>query len=307
MKKQSSNRVFMIRPHHFGYNVETESNNKFQKRLTGLSEEAISKQALDEFDRMVLKLRKMGVFVDVFEDLPDPILPDSVFPNNWISTTHEGVIYTYPMYAPVRRLERREDIINYLSAHYRVEKRFSLEMFEEQDQFLEGTGSLILDHLHQIAYACLSPRTDARLLDKFALLSNYRSFFFKAADAQKNEIYHTNVMMAMGQDFVVCCLDAIANELRSAVLDSFNHTGKRVVDIGFEQMEHFAGNMLLVENLQSEPFLVCSERAYNSLDINQKTSLERSSSFLVVDLDIIETIGGGSARCMIAENFLEPK
>jgi len=304
MKHQTTNRIFMVRPSHFGFNVETEGSNKFQKHSISHSITEISNLAITEFDNMVSALIKANIRVDVFEDLPGSILPDSVFPNNWISTDANGTIYTYPMQAIIRRKERREDIVDALTKNFKVNKRYSLEIFEEQNQFLEGTGSLILDRVHEVAYACLSPRTDPRVLHKFAILSGYKTILFSAIDSKGNEIYHTNVMMAMGSDFVICCMDSIPELQRAKLLNSFSETNKQVIEISFQQMEQFAGNMLLLHNNNLDPVLVCSKAAYNSLNHKQLARLEKSSEFVVVPLDIIEMIGGGSARCMVAENFL---
>lgn len=304
MKQQITSRIFMVRPKHFGFNLETEASNKFQKNISIFSAEEIRNKALSEFDNMVNTLIIKGVHVDVFEDLPDTILPDSVFPNNWISTEASGTIYTYPMQAVIRRQERREDIIEKLMEQYQVSKRYSLELFEDQQQFLEGTGSLILDRVHEIAYACVSPRTDPRVLHKFALLSGYQTVLFNATDASGNEIYHTNVMMAMGSDFVICCMKSIPEPQQLKLISSFEETGKQLIEINFDQMSQFAGNMLLLKNHQGVPLLVCSKTAFNSLSKSQINRLEQSAEIVAIPLDIIETVGGGSARCMIAENFL---
>jgi hypothetical protein len=304
MSKQLTDSLIMIRPRSFGFNPETESSNKFQKRLPNLEEKQIRSQAIKEFDEMVSKLRSHDIDVNVFDDLEDSVLPDSVFPNNWISTHEDGSVYTYPMFAPVRRKERREDIIESLGEKFKVIKRYSLEVFEVQNQFLEGTGSLILDRDHRIAYACLSPRTDARVLHKFSLLSGYRAVFFKAADQNGFEIYHTNVLMALGHDFVICCMNAIDQESRAAVVESFHNTGKELIDITFEQMSKFAGNMLEVKNKHGKRFLILSETAYESLNKEQISLLSKRTELLPVTISTIENIGGGSARCMIAENFL---
>lgn len=307
MKNQTTNRIFMVRPKHFGFNIETESSNKFQKKNTIHSETEISKLAISEFDLMVNSLTKAGIGVDVFDDLPDTVLPDSVFPNNWISTDANGTVYTYPMQAIIRRKERREDIIEKLMKSYIVNKRYSLELFEDQNQYLEGTGSLILDRVHEIAYACISPRTDPRVLHKFSILSGYETILFNSIDSKGNEIYHTNVMMAMGSDFVICCMDSIPEMQRVKLLNSFEKTNKQLIEINFLQMEHFAGNMLLLHNKDLEPVLVCSKTAFKSLNHKQVARLEQAATFAVIPLEIIETIGGGSARCMIAENFLKLK
>ncbi len=304
MSKQLTDSIIMIRPKSFGFNSETEASNKFQRKLANLEEKQIRIQALKEFDEMVAKLREHEIDVIVFDDLENSVLPDSVFPNNWISTHDDGSVYTYPMFAPVRRKERREDIIESLGKKFNITKRYSLEVFEVQNQFLEGTGSLILDRDNKIAYACLSPRTDARVLHKFSLLNGYKIIFFKAIDQNGFEIYHTNVLMALGQDFVVCCMDALDQESRALLLSSFQSTGKELIDISFEQMAKFAGNMLEVKNKFGKRYLILSETAYNSLTKQQILRLSERTELLPFNISTIENIGGGSARCMIAENFL---
>lgn len=304
MSKQLTNSIIMIRPKYFGFNPETESNNKFQKRLVNTEDKLIRNQAIQEFDEMVITLRSKNIEVLVFEDVDELVLPDAVFPNNWISTHEDGSIYTYPMYAPIRRKEKREDIIKSLAQKFNVLKRYSLEVFELQNQFLEGTGSLILDRDNKIAYACLSPRTDARVLHKFSLLSGYKIIFFKAMDQNGFEIYHTNVLMSIGQDFVICCMESIEQENRELLLSTFENTGKELIDITFDQMSKFAGNMLEVKNIMNKRYLILSETANNSLTDIQRSKFSERTELLQVKIPIIERIGGGSARCMIAENFL---
>lgn len=305
--KQLTNHLIMIRPKSFGFNPETESSNKFQKKTDALTKLQIKNKAIDEFDKMVTSLIEAGVDVMVFDENEQPALYDSVFPNNWITTHSDGTVYTYPMFSENRRNERREDIIQKLSEHFQVSKRYSLEMLEMQNQFLEGTGSMILDREHKIAYACLSPRTDARVLHKFSLLSGYDILYFNAKDAKGNLIYHTNVMMALGYDFVICCVDAIEEQYKKVVLRSFEKTAKLLIPISFEQMEKFAGNMLQIQNKDGLKILVMSSTAYHSLNIEQINMINSRTKTLVVDIPTIEIIGGGSARCMIAENFLPSK
>lgn len=304
MSNQLTDVIMMIRPKSFGFNPETEADNKFQKRPSSLEDKQIRTQALAEFDAMVALLKSKDIEVMVFEDLEESVLPDSVFPNNWISTHEDGSVYTYPMYAPIRRKERRDDIIDVLSKSFLVAKRYSLELFEVQNQFLEGTGSMILDRDYKIAYAALSPRTDPRVLHKFSLLSNYNVILFKAKDKDGFPIYHTNVLMALGQDFVICCMESIEDEKKELLLNSFRTTGKELVEISFEQMTKFAGNMLEVKNKSGKRFLIMSDTAYESLDQDQIAKLGHKTTLLIVHIPTIEKIGGGSARCMIAENFL---
>lgn len=301
---QLTDKVFMIRPRSFGFNAQTEKSNKFQKSFPAKDTGLIKKEALTEFDNMVQRLRDNDIEVEVFEDLEQSELPDSVFPNNWISTHEDGSVFTYPMYAAIRRAERREDVIDQLNKSYKISKRYCLEVFELQNQFLEGTGSLVLDRDYKLGYACLSPRTDARVIHKFSLLSGYNIIFFKAYDRNGHEIYHTNVLMALGLDYVICCMDAIEESKMELLRKTFQDTSKDLISISFNQMEHFAGNMLEVKNKSGQRILILSESAYATLTLEQKAFLEKRSRLLPVNITTIETIGGGSARCMIAENFL---
>ncbi len=307
MSGQLTDTIIMIRPKSFAYNVETAKDNKFQNQVENKDEESIQIEAQREFDNMVSKLRDHQIEVLVFEDLETKSLPDSVFPNNWISTHQEGLVFTYPMYAPIRRLERREDIIERLAQKYQISKRYQLEIYETQNYFLEGTGSLILDRVHKIAYACTSPRTNREVLQEFSILSGYQHILFKATDRNGFEIYHTNVLMSVGKDFVLCCMDAIDQYDKTNLLESFKRTNKLLIDLSFDQMECFAGNMLEVHNKHGKRYLICSATAFKSLTSNQIQSLEKITNFLVVDIPMIEKVGGGSARCMIAENFLQLK
>lgn len=307
MANQLTNRIIMIRPKSFGFNIETASSNKFQSQSETQSKEEITNLAIVEFDQMVQDLDNCGIDVQVFNDSENVVLPDSIFPNNWITLHQDGTIYTYPMFSEIRRKERREDIIDNLSKQFQVKRRYSLEMFEDQNQFLEGTGSMILDRENKIAYACLSPRTDPRVMDKFALLSNYQAFHFKATDLNGFEIYHTNVMMSIGKDFVICCLESVESQKREELLKLFEKTAKALIEINFTQMAQFAGNMLQVISKTGEPHLIMSQTAYNSLDQNQLKLLRDRTKLLVVKIPTIEKVGGGSARCMIAENFLPKK
>lgn len=302
--KQLTDTILMIRPAHFAYNEETALNNTFQKKSDD-SYEHISKLAKDEFDQMVSVISNEGIEVVVIDDTPKPIKPDAVFPNNWISFHDDGTILTYPMNASSRRLERREDIIEYFNVHFKVSRRLSLEIFEHKNQFLEGTGSMILDRKNKIVYACLSPRTHIELLHHFSLLMDYKVCFFKATDQNGIDIYHTNVLMALGVDFVVCCMQAVEPSKKEELESLFVATGKELVDITFDQMNSFAGNMLQLCNHKGDPILVLSRTAYNSLTKEQLNKLSSKTKLLPVEIPTIESIGGGSARCMIAEVFLK--
>ncbi len=305
-RKTITDHVMMIRPAHFGYNPETAINNSFQKPPRGKTKE-IARKAREEFDSLVEILRKNGVVVELIEDTPKPVKPDALFPNNWISLHQNGTLVTYPMFAPSRRIERREDIIDLISKKYSVSRRYSFEMYEARDEFLEGTGSMILDRNNKICYACLSKRTDITLLNKFGLIMGYEIVHFHATDAQDLPVYHTNVIMALGEDFVVIARDMIKDgEEWQLVSKHILSSGKKIIEITTGQVQQFAGNMLQLKNTSGERLLVMSERAFQSLSSDQLKFFEKSSRLLHVPLNTIEDYGGGSARCMIAEIFLPP-
>ena len=299
----------MVRPANFGFNEETAASNAFQSRDGRLHPEDIRKNAIREFDAFVEQLRAAGVHVVVVADSVKPVKPDAVFPNNWATFHQEGFVVTYPMFAPVRRRERRRQVIDtVLREGFHSERRINLEFNEKINRFLEGTGSIIFDHRHRLAYACLSPRTDAGLLDELCRLLEYEKVVFHAVDAKGQDIYHTNVMMALGETFVVICLDTVRDPMERKLLEQkFRETKKETVEITLDQMNAFAGNMLQVRNDRDETLLVMSEQAFRSLKPAQITTLERHTRLLHSPIDTIETYGGGSARCMIAEIFLPEK
>ena len=298
----------MVRPAAFGYNPETAASNAFQQSEGAENKETIQTQALVEFDVFVEKLRSVGIDVVVVEDLPEPLTPDAVFPNNWISFHTNGTVVTYPMYAPTRRQERRGDVFNILAKDFDILNRIDFSGNEAQERFLEGTGSLVLDRLNRLAYACKSPRTDVGLLEEFCEWADYEKIQFDAVDATGQDIYHTNVMMAMGDDFVVICMDTIRDEQEKAQLEYyFRETEKEIINISLEQMNNFAGNMLQVENEAGKTYLVMSEQAFKSLLPEQILHIERHTTILHSPLYTIEKYGGGSARCMLAEVFLPKK
>ncbi len=304
-RKHLTNHILMIRPANFGFNEETAESNAFQVKKTKLTAEDIKKTARKEFNEFVKKLRKKGVEVTVVEDTRQPVKPDCVFPNNWVSFHQDGSVVTYPMLSNLRRLERREDLITALGESHNISQRVHFEHFEHQGQILEGTGSLVLDRFHKIAYACLSPRTDEKLFDLFCSKMGYRKVAFESVDQKGQQIYHTNVMMAMGIDFVVICLDSIPNKKeRKTVETTFRESGKKVIEITFEQMNSFAGNMLQIRGANHSPLLIMSQAAFNSLSGNQIKELEKHTEILSSDIPVIEQFGGGSVRCMMAEVFL---
>jgi hypothetical protein len=299
---QTTSNILMIRPVDFKFNEQTAEDNKFQVA----SEQAdVQAKALEEFDGFVALLENNGVNVTVINDTLLPATPDSIFPNNWISLHGDGSVYLYPMFTPNRRNERRKDIIDRLNEKYEVNHISDLSFLEQKDLFLEGTGSMVLDRENKIAYACLSVRTHEEALNNFGLLAGYEIVSFDAVDQQGFPIYHTNVMMCVGEKFAVICLDSIKTaEEKVKVLESFKATGKSVIIISYEQMNHFAGNMLEIKNNKGENLLVMSEQAYKALAQVQIEALAQFAKLIYAPLYTIEQNGGGSARCMLAEIHL---
>lgn len=302
---QTTSHILMIRPVDFKFNEQTAGDNKFQ---IASDQENVQQQAVAEFDGFVNILRENGVDVTVVNDTLAPETPDSIFPNNWVSFHDDGSVFLYPMHSPNRRQERRKDIIDELGKKFEVGHLTDLSFFELQERFLEGTGSMVLDRTNKIAYACLSVRTDEEVLKNFATLSGYEVIAFDAIDQNGFPIYHTNVMMCIGEKFAVVCLESIeATADKIAVLESFKATQKTVIDISFDQMNHFAGNMLEVQNKDGESLLVMSEQALKVLHGTQITALSAFSKIVSAPLYTIEQNGGGSARCMLAEVHLPLK
>lgn len=302
---QNTSTVLMIRPVAFTYNAETAVNNKFQ--VAG-NDEAAQTKALKEFDAFVDTLRSNGADVTVVNDTPVPHTPDSIFPNNWISFHENGTIILYPMYAVNRRAERKQTVLDALNHKFNIAKTIDLTQYEQDSIFLEGTGSMVLDRENKIAYACISERTNKKLLEDFCEKMNYTACAFTATDSNGDEIYHTNVMMCVADKYVVICLASIKNdEERKHVIKTIKETGKEIIDISPEQMNRFAGNMLQLQNKNGEKLLVMSEQAFNSLTYEEISKLEKYNRIIYSNLDTIEMNGGGSARCMIAEVFLDSK
>ncbi len=305
---QTTNHILMVRPANFGFNEQTAESNAFQTNDTSLSQAQISEKATTEFDGFVAQLREVSVNVIVGEDSPLPVKHDAIFPNNWVTFHEDGTVITYPMYAPMRRLERQEHILKQIENQFVMSKRFHLEKAEANNLFLEGTGSMIFDRPNKLVYACISPRTDVDILNEFCEITGYKPVVFTSVDGSNQEIYHTNVMMAIGETFCVICLDTIQdiNE-RDTVETSLVETNKEIIEITIEQMLNFAGNMLQVRNANDETFLVMSEQAYKSLTNNQLEKIKAHTNIISVPIYTIETYGGGSARCMMAEVFLQEK
>jgi len=293
----------MIRPVNFGFNEQTAGSNAFQNRDDNNRE--VQEKALKEFNSFVHILRVNGVNVTVIDDTKEPHTPDSIFPNNWVSFHADGNIFLYPMQAENRRLERREDIISELEDNFKVHRIEDLSRFELQNKFLEGTGSMVLDRENKIAYACLSPRTDIEVLTLFCEETGYKAITFDAFDERGMAIYHTNVLMGIGSKFAVVCLDSITNKQeQDEVTASFKTTHKEIIPISFDQMNHFAGNLLEVKSKTGETLIVMSQTAFQSLNEQQKAALSKYGKLVYADINTIEKVGGGSARCMMAEVHL---
>jgi len=304
-RPQLTDTIIMVRPCNFRYNIQTASDNVYQKKILNFSDTDVQEKAQVEFDNFVNILRGNLINVIVFEDTLTPHTPDSVFPNNWISTHHNGNIVLYPMFASNRRLERRMDIVNFLKEEFEVKNTIDdMLKFEKNGQYLEGTGSMVLDREHGIVYACLSKRSDLSLLNYWCEKMSFELIFFRAKDGNK-DIYHTNVLMSICKDLVFICLDTISDEEeKEQLLTSFQTTNKKVIDISITQMNSFLGNVLELKNSQGESFLIMSTSAFNSLSSEQNLIINQYVKILHSSLNVIEHFGGGSARCMIAEVFL---
>ncbi len=301
---QTTDTVLMIEPVAFGYNEQTAVNNYFQVQQEG----NVQGKALREFNSFVEKLRSKGITVITIKDTISPKTPDSIFPNNWVSFHRDGKVVLYPMFAENRRLERRDDIINQIKEQFEVTEVIDYSGAEKDNLFLEGTGSMIFDHDNKIAYGSVSLRLDEDLFRKFCAEFGFRPVVFhsyQTAGEERLPIYHTNVMMCVADKFVVICLDCIDDELeREKVIETIKNSGKELIEISEEQMQNFAGNMLQVHNNLGEKFLVMSQSAYRSLKPEQVAAIEKYCEIIYSDLETIETNGGGSARCMLAEVFL---
>ena len=303
---QSTDSVLMIRPGRFYPNPETAADNAFQ-RTRHLGSDALTLLARKEFDAAVQTLRAAGVKVHVFEDTPEPEKPDAVFPNNWISTHHDGRIALFPMYSALRRRERRQDVVEELRKHYRVTEVIDYSAFEDEGCCLEGTGSLVLDHLNKIAYVSLSNRSNPKVIQRFANDFSYEPVTFTSIGSNGQPIYHTNVMMCIGTGFAIVGLDMIPNKVeRQEVRSRLDKTGKEIVELSADQIANFAGNAIELHNQGGEKLLVLSNRAARALTNDQRERLTRHARLIPLELPTIE-LGGGSARCMIATIHLQPR
>jgi hypothetical protein len=294
--------ILMVRPYQFYFNQQTAANNFFQSNI---NIENANELAIAEFDAMVDKLRANQIIVKVIQDSQYPSTPDSIFPNNWISTHADGTFCLYPMYAENRRAERKSTVIEFLQSNYKIENILDVSDFEKEGKFLEGTGSMVLDHQNKIAYGCLSERLNIEAFNYWCDKMQFKAIAFKAVDDKAQPIYHTNVMMCMGDQFVVICLDSITNEQeKQIVLESFLQTHKEVIEISQDQLNHFAGNMLQVFDMNEKPHLIMSKQAHKSLTAEQVNTLEKYNPIIPIAIPTIEALGGGSTRCMMAEIHL---
>lgn len=302
---QTTSHILMIRPVQFAFNHETAVNNAFQ--VAG-DDAGIQEKALQEFDAMVLLLRQNGIDVTVVDDTVLPYTPDSIFPNNWISFHEDASVVLYPMFAVNRRLERKPAVTAAIADKFALTHTVDLTVHEQESVFLEGTGSMVLDRDNKIAYACLSPRTDYFVLSEFCEKMSYTAISFDAIDEQGQPIYHTNVMMCIADKYAVVCLEAVpAAHEKEELVSMITKTGKEIIAITRQQMNHFAGNMLQVQNDKAELLLVMSSQAFASLSKDQEVKLSSYNRIIQPVLDTIETNGGGSARCMMAEVYLPLK
>jgi hypothetical protein len=305
-ESQLANAVLMIRPVHFLSNPHTAASNRFQTR-TGLAEDEQQAIAAQEFDALASALESAGIRVCQFEDTAEPHTPDSLFPNNWISTHADGTVVLYPMEAINRRTERRPDIVESLGNEqgFVVRDVVDLTSHEDEGRYLEGTGSLVLDRVNRIAYACLSSRTSLEALADFAQRVGYDVVAFDAVDRGGFPIYHTNVVMNVGEKMAVICADSIARpEQRDAVIQRLATTGHEVILLSFDQLEAFAGNMLELQNDAGERVIAMSRQAWNSLESSQQAQFAENGRVVSVPIDHIEKHSGGSVRCMLAEIHL---
>ncbi len=305
--KGAANTILMIRPASFGYNAETAASNVFQGNIE-LSKKEVQQEAVKEFDAFVNTLRSHHIHVVVIEDTPLPQKPDAIFPNNWFCTLSDGTVATFPMHAANRRIEVRSDLIQTLKDDFVVTNVEDWTTYEKDKLYLEGTGSMIIDHENKLVYACLSPRTNRILLQHFADAHGYKTVTFFSKDDNGTDVYHTNVIMHLGVGYAVICLSSIRDENeRDEVVEILTKTNHDIIDITMQQVHHYAGNMLQVESEQGKLYTILSQQAFDALNYNQKQKLSKRTELLPINISTIETVGGGSVRCMMAEIFLERK
>ncbi len=302
--KQSTNHIFLVRPAHFGYNSQTANSNAFQTQIDA-SDEDIKERSIKEFDNYIKILRSHQITVHVVQDTENPVKPDAIFPNNWGSFHHDGTVILYPMEAENRRFEKRKDILDRFKESFVINNIIDLSHYEQEGKFCEGTGSIIFDHINKIAYAALSSRTNIEVVNFVCKTLNYKPITFTAYDTNDIPIYHTNVMMCVSEKFAVLCLESIKDKNeRKSIINALEKTGHDIIDITQSQVKRFVGNLLSIQNKNGKEYLIISRSAYHTLTSAQLNMLSRYCELLPVNIETIETIGGGSVRCMISEIFL---
>ena len=303
---QTTSKILMVRPYRFAFNKETAGNNFFQRDAGSNPDmqDAVAERALQEFDAIVALLQRNDVDVTVVQDTPEPWTPDSLFPNNWFSSHTTGELVLYPMFAENRRMERKREVLDLLRRKMNHRKVVDLTHWEEEGEFLEGTGSMVFDRRRRIAYCCRSARTSEKVLADFCSKMSFDPIVFDAVDTEGHPLYHTNIMMEIGMQVAVVCLESITEEShRKRVAAELISAGKVIVEISLDQLARFTGNMLEVKSRNGQPFMVMSASARDSLTIPQERVISTYNKILSVDLETIETYGGGSARCMLGEIF----
>ncbi len=309
MVKQVTSQLLMVRPANFSSNKETIETNKFQNNITAYSKNNIQTQALMEFDKMVKLLRDHGISVIDIDDIKELENTDAVFPNNWVSFHQDNTVVIYPMMARSRRSEKRYDILEYLKKYqsFKIDRIIDMSYLEEENIFLEGTGSMIFDRVNKTVFACKSSRTSLEALEIFCSDMGYKPIVFDAL-VDGYPIYHTNVMMSLGKKTAFLCSDPIKDEAdKISIKKHFKDLEKNIIEISPQQMNNFAGNVIEVENTKGVSNIIMSESAYHALDHKQLDSINNDSNVIAIPLKTIERYGGGSARCMVAEIFLEKK
>lgn len=299
-KSNSTNTILMIRPYAFGKNIETSKDNKFQQK-TNLNLDEIKEQAHTEFDNYVNLLKQSGINVIVLEDSPSPVKPDAIFPNNWFSTTHSGKFILYPMKAEKRRVERENNVFELLQKEFDINETIDFSHYEKEHIFLEGTGSIVFDHQNDLAFMSLSDRTHKKLGHEVMEKLNKTAIFFEAHDRNGFPIYHTNVVMSVTSDFIIICLDAISSN-KDLLLKNLKSTNKKIIEISFDQMENFCGNILEVTGRQKN--ITMSTKSFKAFSEKQIKLMQEKAHIIHSPLDTIESVGGGGSRCMMAEIFL---
>jgi hypothetical protein len=305
---QSAAAVLMVRPARFGFNPQTAASNVFQKNTLEPDAAGVHEAALREFDALAEQLARAGLQVILAHDTLQPLKPDAIFPNNWVSFHRDGTVVLYPLLASNRRLERRDEVLAEVAAGgFRITRTVDLCHREELGQYLEGTGSLVLDRPRHLAYANISPRTDLDALGEFAQQLDYDLVTFESVDAAGRPVYHTNVMLAIGASFAVICAESIAEKRsRDAVRETLGTGGREIVEISLAQMQAFAGNVLELAPPRSK-VIALSTAAWACLDAQQRRTLEKHGDVLQAEIPVIEHFGGGGVRCMLAEVHLPPR